>query len=187
MTDTAELTYTLEDRAVTFTLDEEIYPRAAIYGASYLFVDKCFVFLTRPGDKQVTVRLRARGTIDQPALEALAGEFGNELLNQVVREQVGQSTQKIREYYMARAFFATDRRPGVDELLAELDKEELEEGQLEIPVPWAAPKAAEAKQEEPVAEAAPEPAQKKKVAAKAKKKPAAKPKKKPAAKKAKKK
>ena len=35
----------------------------------------------------------------------------NELLNQVVRAEVGEATARIREYYMARAFFSTTRKP----------------------------------------------------------------------------
>ena len=54
----------------------------------------------------------------------------NELLNQMVRAQVGEATARIREYYMARAFFSTDTQTTIDDLLAELDDEELEEAPL---------------------------------------------------------
>ena len=66
----------------------------------------------------------------------IAGEFANELLNQVVRIRVGESTAQIREYYMAKAFFADANQTSIDALLAELDDEELEEDPLEISVPW---------------------------------------------------
>ena len=48
-----ELTWLEDGRRVSFTLNEEIYPREAILGAAYIFVDRCFVFLSRPGDKEV--------------------------------------------------------------------------------------------------------------------------------------
>lgn len=131
-----ELTYAVDDRRVSFTVDETLYPLDAIYGASYLFVDRCYVFLSRPADKQVEVRLKARQPADEAALDALAGEFANELLNQVLRHRVSESTAKIREYYMARAFFSTPVQASIDDLLAELDAEELEEDDLEIAVPW---------------------------------------------------
>ena len=135
----ARFEFTLEERAVEFGIDEDIYPRDAIYGAAYIFVDRCFVFLTRPGDRMVGVRLKARGEIDEAGLCTLAGEFANELLNQVVRLRVGESTAKIREYYMARAFFGTEGQATIDALLKELDAEELEEEPLEISVPWEKP------------------------------------------------
>lgn len=131
-----ELTFSLDERRVSFVLDEELYPRDAVYGAAYLFVDRCWVFLTRPADRQVEVRLKTKEAADTAALEALAGEFANELLNQVLRFRVGESTARLREYTLARAFFTDDVRSSIDQLLAELDAEELDEEPLEIPVPW---------------------------------------------------
>lgn len=139
-----KLDYTLEQRQVSFVIDEELFPRDAIYGAAYLFVDRCYLFLSRPGDKQVAVRLRAKGQADEPTLEALAGEFANELLNQVLRHRIGESTRKLREYTMARAFFSQPARTSIDALLAELDAEELEDDPLEISVPWEKEGAADA-------------------------------------------
>jgi His-Xaa-Ser system protein HxsD len=134
----AELSYTLDERRVSFVIDEDLYPRDAVYGAAYLFVDRAWVFLERPGDRLVRVNLRAKDPeAGEEALTALAGEFGNELLNQVLRVRVGASTARIREYYFAKAFFTEPDRSGIDALLAELDAEELEEDPLEIEVPWA--------------------------------------------------
>jgi His-Xaa-Ser system protein HxsD len=133
------LTYRVEARSVEFTVDEELYPRSAIYGAAYLFVARCFVFLARAGAGAVAVRLKTREAADEAALDALAGEFANELLNQSLRDQIARSTAPIREYYMARAFAAQESHASIDALLAELDKEELEEASLEIRVPWEKP------------------------------------------------
>ncbi len=132
-----ELTYIEDGRRVSFTLDEQLYPREAIYGAAYLFVDRCFVFLGRPGDQQVEVRLKPK-TAPKKAdeLEALAGEFANALLDQVLRHQVSASTGKLREYAFARAFLSTPVQSSIEQLLAELDEEELEDDDLEIEVPW---------------------------------------------------
>ncbi len=136
---TTQLRYELEERCVHLHVDEELFPLDAIYGAAYLFVDRCYLFLSRPADKQVDVRLRTKGEADEAALEALAGEFANELLNQVLRFRVGQSTARIREYTMAKAFFSNQRSSSIDDLLAELDAEELEDDPLEIEVPWQTP------------------------------------------------
>lgn len=131
-----ELTYSTDGRRVSFTLDEAIYPRDAVYGAAYLFVDRAYVFLTRPADDRIEIRLKPKEDTDKDGLEKLAGEYANELLNQVVRVRVGESTAQIREYYMAKAFFADSNQTSIDALLAELDAEELEEDPLEISVPW---------------------------------------------------
>jgi His-Xaa-Ser system protein HxsD len=132
-----ELTWAEDGTRVSFVLDEEIYPRDAIFGAAYVFLDQAFVFLSRPADKQVQVRLKPK--TEGASLEALAGEFANALLDQVVRFRVAESTGRIREYYIARAFFTTPAQSSIDALLAELDAEELEEDDLEIEVPWETP------------------------------------------------
>ena len=132
-----ELTFALDERRVSFVLDEEIYPRDAVYGAAYLFVDRCWIFLSRPSDKHIEVRLKSRESEVSPeTLVGLAGEFANELLNQVLRLRIAGSTAQIREYYYARAFFTDNSQSSIDALLAELDAEELEEDELEISVPW---------------------------------------------------
>lgn len=131
-----ELVYATDGRRVSFVLDESIYPRDAVYGAAYLFVERCYLFLTRPGDDRIEVRIKPKDEPDAGSLEKLAGEFANELLNQVIRLRVGESTAQIREYYMAKAFFADANQTSIDALLAELDADELEEESLEISVPW---------------------------------------------------
>lgn len=117
-------------------LDERLYPREAVHGASYLFLDRCYVFLTRPEEGKFGVRLKARQVATPPELEALAGDFANELLNQVVRIRVGESTAKIRERYMARAFQTDGSRAAVDAIVAELEREEPPPDPLRIAIPW---------------------------------------------------
>ena len=128
--------YEVAEKSVSFLVDETLYSLESIYGASYLFIDRCFVFLERPEDKKVLVRLRAKQDCSQEELEAFAGEFGNELLNQVLRWRVSEATAQIREYTMARAFVSHPAQTSIDSLLAELDAEELEDDDLEIAVPW---------------------------------------------------
>lgn len=135
-TDVVDLEFEMGPREVSFDLSEELYPLDAVYGASYVYVDRCYVWLTRPAARTVRVRLRTREDTSAEALHALAGEFGNELLNQVLRDRISRSTSSIREYYMARAFYGSEARSTIDALLAELDEEEMAQAPLEIAVPW---------------------------------------------------
>ena len=134
-----ELQFNLDENQVSFNVHEELFVLDAIYGAAYLFVDRCWLFLTRPADKVVGVHLKTKEATGEEALEDLAGEFANELLNQAIRVRIGESTATIREYTMARAFFTAPVQSSIDALLAELDAEELEEDELEISVPWEEP------------------------------------------------
>lgn len=134
--ETVDFTFELGEREVSFDVDEELYALDAVYGASYLFIDRAYVFLARPADKKVRVRLRPKEATTPEALEALAGEFANELLNSQLRFRLGRSTATIREQYMQKAFFGQAQSSTIAELLAELDSEELAEDPLEIAVPW---------------------------------------------------
>jgi His-Xaa-Ser system protein HxsD len=141
----ADFSFEVGEREVAFDLDEELYPLDAIYGAAYLFLDRCYVFLSRPGDLAVRVRLRTQEPAGEDELEALGGKFANELLNQVLRVRIGSSTASIREQYMARAFAPSSSDSTIAQLLAELDAEELDEEPLEIAVPWETANEPEAK------------------------------------------
>ena len=132
----SRLGFSLGPDHVSFDVDETVYPLEAIYGGCYLFVDRCFVFLSRPSPRIVSVRLTSRGPATPGELDALAGEFANELLSQVMRLRLSQATARIREYYTAAAMRAAASAPSVDDLLAELDAEELGDDPLEILVPW---------------------------------------------------
>ena len=132
----SDLICVLASNRLSITIDESIYPRDAIFGAAYLFIDRCYLFLRRPADQQILIEFKGKEEHTQEDLEKLAGEFANELLNQVIRFRVSESTAKIREYYMARAFVSHPAQNSIDALLAELDAEELEEDDLEISVPW---------------------------------------------------
>jgi His-Xaa-Ser system protein HxsD len=132
----AGFTFEILEREISFDLDEELYHLDAIYGAAYLFMDRCYVFLSRPGDRLVRVRLRLAEAAPEDALERLGGEFANELLSQALRLRVSRSTAAIRDRYLARAFFSLRAESAISKLLAELDAEELDEDPLEIAVPW---------------------------------------------------
>lgn len=138
-TDPHHLAFEVGERRVSFEIGEDVYDLDTIQGAAYLFLDRCYVWLDRVGDRRVKVVLRARGEADVPALEAMAGEFANELLNQALRQRVGAANARIREFIMAKAFFSVDAPSTIDKLLAELDAEEMAEDSLEIQVPWDEP------------------------------------------------
>lgn len=128
--------FQIDEREISFDLDEDLYPLDAIYGAAYLFLDRCYVFFTRPSDRKVRVRLRRQEPTTEAELEQLAGHFANELLNQVLRVRIGRSAGALREQVLARAFAPTGTDSTIAQLLAELDAEELDEEPLEIAVPW---------------------------------------------------
>jgi His-Xaa-Ser system protein HxsD len=155
-TQESRLGYTLGPDHIAFAVDESVYPLEAVYGASYVFLEKCFVYLSRAKPQVVDVRLTSRESAKPAELDALAGEFANELLAQTIRQRLSQSSSRIREYYTAAALRAATSAPSVDDLLAELESEELLEDPLEIMVPWEEKHGAEQAETEPEAKKDPE-------------------------------
>jgi His-Xaa-Ser system protein HxsD len=94
---------------ISFNVGESVYPIEAIYGACYLFVDRCFIYLSRTKQGAIKVRLTARGPATSADLDTLAGEFANELL--------AQATARIREHYAAAALRSASAGPTTDDLL----------------------------------------------------------------------
>src|SRR5947209_19928636 len=73
-------------------LDDTLYPLEALYGAAYIFIDRCWVLLDRPGAGRWRVTLSPKGgAADAKTLGALVGEFANELLSCAWRHQITQA------------------------------------------------------------------------------------------------
>jgi His-Xaa-Ser system protein HxsD len=82
-------------------IDLQAYGLSALLRVAYKFTDRCFVHI-EPRDKHIMhVRFRAKAV--QTSLESIAGEFCNEVLDQRLREIVGQESEPIRNLIMAHA------------------------------------------------------------------------------------
>ena len=122
---------------IALLLDEKIYPRDVSLAAAYRFIDRCYVRLERAGRKQLQVWLKGKRKLGLKALDALAGEFNNELLQQLMRQQVTARTTGIREAIVGRALMSAE--PWTQETEPKTNKiEELDysEDPLGIAVPW---------------------------------------------------
>ena len=106
----------VDERTVSVEFDETFYPRDAIYGAAYIFIDRCYVRLERPGAGRVAVRLERKPST-QATLEELVGEFQNELLGQAWRRQILDENRALLERVSARAVAGSAGPPGLDDLL----------------------------------------------------------------------
>lgn len=112
----SELSVSQGDRSVSLEFDEGLYPRDAIYGAAYIFLDRCYVHLDRPSGGRVSVALRLKASTSA-SLDDLAGEFENELLGQSWRRVILEENRAIIERVSARAAAGSAGPPGLDDLL----------------------------------------------------------------------
>lgn len=124
-------------------VDVSLYPVEAVMGAAYVFVDRCYVFVDREADGKVKVSLTARPGREEP-LEALRGEFQNELLAQALRRQVALRHAKEREALVVRALFGAAPQaeeapaavPALDAQYLPAEGDDYLEDPLGIAVPW---------------------------------------------------
>ena len=133
----SRLGFSLGPDHISFEVDESVYPLEAVYGACYLFLEKCFVYLSRSKPEAVDgAPDRARGGRRPPSWTRWPASSPTSCC----RRPCACACRSPR-----RAFASTTRRrrcarrpsaPSVDDLLAELESEELLEDPLEIMVPW---------------------------------------------------
>jgi len=135
MSELGDMSFSLGEGSVRVEFDEGLYPKDAIFGAAYVFIDRCYVHLDRVGDKRVQVTLLAKKS--GADTKALAGEFQNELLGQAWRRQIVEENRKLVESITTRALGGAAGPPGLDELLAmDIGEETAFEDPLGIAMSW---------------------------------------------------
>jgi His-Xaa-Ser system protein HxsD len=110
-------TTVLDDGWARVELDEDLYPKDAIYGAVYTLLDRCFLQLDRAGAGRVVVRVKAKEG-GAEATRASAGELENELLAQAYRRVIASRNRRSVESVTQRAIAGAAGPPGLDELLS---------------------------------------------------------------------
>jgi len=116
-------------------VNRRIYPLEVVYAASYVFMDRCYVFLDRPDKDHLLVRLRARPDCSKSRFQAIVGEYENELINQALRRKVAKRTENVREAIVHRALFSA-LPESVELALDDDDDGDYLDDPLGIAVPW---------------------------------------------------
>lgn len=127
----------LDRGAVSLRVDSNLYPLEAIYAAAYVFIDRCYVFLDRPGEARVRVSLSPKKVaLDANGAREVVGEFANELLSCAWRAQIAKDSRAIIEAVTAQALSGARGAPSLDELEAFDFSEEAFEDPLGIAMSW---------------------------------------------------
>lgn len=129
----------MSSKFIEFLVDTNVYPLEAIYGASYVFVDKVYVFLSSESENMVKVKLRPKKEEEQKRINEYKGEFFNELLNYSLRLKVSSENRKVRDFIVGQALVSASGYSQDDVINNNSDKEEdfsYEEDPLGIAVPW---------------------------------------------------
>jgi len=119
---------------VEIKLNSKIYPVEAILNACYLFIDRAYIFLdSDPKGIQIKISFKSKSGDSKKQLEALKGEFMNELLHCVLRYGISKDNKKIREYIVGRALYSV--LPS-SEAVSSNDKINYQDDPLGIAKPW---------------------------------------------------
>ena len=114
----------VKERQVSFEIPKKIYTMDALRIAAQILAPKIDVYLDESKtDFEVTLKAKRRDA-GEAQLTALAGEFGNELLNQEYRFIVGRFNSKISSLIVTQALMAarggeTPAAPPVEEQMPE--------------------------------------------------------------------
>jgi len=117
-------------------VDEKIFPRDVVVSAAYMFLDRCYVRLEKAPKRHVLVQIKGKKKLSNNQLANLAEEFENELLHQLIRRQVAERTDGLREVIVGRALFSAE--PAEGGAAGEEPQEDMDylDDPLGIAVPW---------------------------------------------------
>jgi His-Xaa-Ser system protein HxsD len=97
--------WTVDGRRIALELDLSVYSMQAIRAASYKFTDRCYVYLALGATARTVVAvLAAKDARVSLAVNALLGDFFNELLDQQIRESLAAEFGPLQDLIAAQAF-----------------------------------------------------------------------------------
>ena len=90
-----------------FSINPRIYPLDIIYSASYILMDKAYIFLDGDPEEEILVEIRKKEEIEED-LKQVVYAFNNELLNYAVYRKQSERNKKIRETILQKILLAND-------------------------------------------------------------------------------
>jgi His-Xaa-Ser system protein HxsD len=126
-----------EGRAIV-DVDASLYPLEAVYGAAYVFIDRCYVLLDRPEPERLRIVLAPKAPDADLAsqLRNMVGELANELLSAAWRHQITQANRAQIEAVTMQAIAGAMGPPSLDDLESFDFTDEAFEDPLGIAMSW---------------------------------------------------
>lgn len=108
----------LDETRAILDVDAGLYPVEALYGAAYVFIDRCYVLLDRPEPTKLRVVITPKTLGDEAegVLRQVVGEFANELVSAAWRHQITQENRAQIESVTMQAIAGAMGPPTLDDL-----------------------------------------------------------------------
>ncbi|MBN3040062.1 MAG: hypothetical protein JW867_02950 [Candidatus Omnitrophica bacterium] len=90
--------------SVKITLDENIYPLSTIYAASYVFLDRAYIYLDKNHKGKIVASFFLKSKKESP--ERLKNDFCNELINYAHYFDSLKTNAEVVKALMQRALFS---------------------------------------------------------------------------------
>lgn len=104
----SQTAFTFQDASVHVSVDTRIYRLVAVQKTAYTLAERCTAVLGTPEGERLPITLVFRPeTVEREALETTR-LFFQELLDQELREKIGDETRAVRALILAQAFSKTD-------------------------------------------------------------------------------
>lgn len=100
--------FVFRDGSIRVTVDIGVYRLTAIKKAAYRFADRFTAVIGSPDQQGVPLELIFRPATSAATASEAARQFFEELLDQELREQIGDETRAVRSLIIAQAFSRTD-------------------------------------------------------------------------------
>ena len=132
----SNITLNEKDKSIRIAVDSNIYPLDVVTSASYVFLDKAYVFIEGDPAKELIVNMVPKKGHDP---EKLGMEFNNELLNYALYKKQSEKNAPVKEAIIQRALmtaeFAPDPPPAEVPEFDESDADFLDDPEG-IAIPW---------------------------------------------------
>lgn len=95
----------------TLSVSNALYPREALEGAAHAFAGLADVYAEEDGEETIVTLESKSGDKTPAALEALAGDFLNELLSQTLGKRQLSDNASLTQYVVTKALISARRDP----------------------------------------------------------------------------
>ncbi|MGE0789861.1 MAG: hypothetical protein AB7S26_29580 [Sandaracinaceae bacterium] len=109
----------LDEKRAILDLKADLYPVEALYGAVYVFIDRCYVLIDQPDSDTLRVVLspkELKGDDVAEDLRRVVGELANELISAAWRHQITRENRAQIEAVTMQAIAGAMGPPSLDEL-----------------------------------------------------------------------